>query len=646
MKKQIVMLAFAFSTALVLCGAVSAVDINVLPGQTINDAVDAANDGDNIFVYDQAGSPYTYTENVVVNKPNLNIAAKGSVTVTPSDNSKSVFEIASSGAGSSITGFTVTGITSNEYDSYGRPNSHVFIDSDNCKVNGNTIIGTLVPGGPDHEIIVTTGGIVVWGGTGNSITGNTLKDASILIFGATYNNVVGNTLNSAAADPGITVGPLDTNHNTVQDNTISGYSTGIRVTDSTDNQLIGNKIHNCVNGISLMSTSYASIVSNTIYDNSGCGILLNGVSHYNIRDNIISNCNIGALLEGSTVVFFCGNALSDNSQYGICLKGSSWNTIADNKISGSQTGILVDEVVDPFEHFFPSSNNEISSCNIFNNVHGILFGSVFSSPSGNKVSWNRIAYNMGWALVNYSGEIVDATYNWWGSNSNPSSKIHVSAGSVDYDPWLILKASAPSGIYSGGLALITASLNQASDGSISQIKAPNGIIALFSTDNGSIYPLGTTVHGVATSVLAFTNPWDTNVQVKIDDETVNLKLVNIPLLLELVKVKNLKKWKVHYLYFVKIIAPDGQITTKIFRGDLRGYKSRILNLGKLPRGSIIQISSFITNKNRFKRTISLVNSIIKPKWKWNFQWIYKKNVGASPGRFWRNLVIRSTQISI
>ncbi|MBI5679446.1 MAG: right-handed parallel beta-helix repeat-containing protein [Methanobacterium sp.] len=642
MKKQIVMLAFAFITALVLCGAVSAVDINVLPGQTINDAVDAATDGDNIFVYDQAGSPYTYTENVVVNKPNLNIAAKGSVTVTPSDNTKPVFEIASSGAGSSITGFTLTGITSNEYDSYGRPNSHVFIDSDNCKVKGNTVIGALVP---NDGVIVTTGGIDVWmGRTGNQITGNTLKDASIGICGATYNEVSGNTLTSAAANPGIAVGPLDTNYNTVKDNTISGYSTGIRVWDSTGNQIIGNKIHGEGTGISLMGNVHSLMADNIISDCSRYGILSND-EHMSYRGNTITNCNIGVYLDKTEAIFVTGNTLLNNALYGIYLRGASFSEIANNKISGSQIGILVDEYVDSFGNMFPSSDNHITDCNIFNNGDGIVFSSLFTNPSGNAVNSNRIAYNTAWALVNYSDETVDATYNWWGSNSNPSSKIY-GTGPVKYDPWLILKASAPNGIYSGGFALITASLNHASDGSIPQITAPTGIKALFSTDNGIIGSPRTTINGVATSVLLFTNPWDTNVQVKIDDETVNLKLANIPLLLDLVKVKNFKKWKVHYLYFVKIIAPDGQITTKIFRGDLRGYKSRILNLGKLPRGSIIQISSFITNKNRFKRTISLVNSIIKPKWKWNFQWIYERNVGASPGRFWRNLVIRSTQISI
>lgn len=65
--------------------------LDVGPGGTYNytsiqDAIDNEStiSGDTISVYDNGGTPYTYNENIVVNKANLTVQSTGQVTVSGS----------------------------------------------------------------------------------------------------------------------------------------------------------------------------------------------------------------------------------------------------------------------------------------------------------------------------------------------------------------------------------------------------------------------------------------------------------------------------------------------------------------------------------------------------------------------------------
>jgi len=89
-----------------------AATLNVGPGQTyntINAAITAANPQDTIIVHDNNGNPYTYTENVVVNK-NLTINSSGNVIINASGVGNAI-QINSGGTGSTIKGFNLTGAT-------------------------------------------------------------------------------------------------------------------------------------------------------------------------------------------------------------------------------------------------------------------------------------------------------------------------------------------------------------------------------------------------------------------------------------------------------------------------------------------------------------------------------------------------------
>ncbi len=157
-KQQVKILILTLVTALVFCGAVSATDYTVGPGQTyttIGSAVAAATDGDNIQVNPNSGGN-PYTEQVEINH-NLTLKANGTVTVAPTSPTNNVFNVrpsgSNSGSGTTIQGFTITGPTSGVGISLAQVN--------NCRILNNTIINC-------------TTGVNVYQSNNDEISGNTI----------------------------------------------------------------------------------------------------------------------------------------------------------------------------------------------------------------------------------------------------------------------------------------------------------------------------------------------------------------------------------------------------------------------------------------------------------------------------------------
>jgi PKD repeat protein len=87
---------------------------------------------------------------------------------------------------------------------------------------------------------------------------------------------------------------------------------------------------------------------------------------------------------------------------------------------------------------------------------------------------------------------VNAEYNWWGSNSNPSSQVY---GAVDYSNWLYMTEIVPTTIYNGSTTNVTVSFNNIWNGtdvvSIDPANGhiPDGTIVNFSSILGTFNPI-------------------------------------------------------------------------------------------------------------------------------------------------------------
>lgn len=107
-------------------------------------------------------------------------------------------------------------------------------------------------------------------------------------------------------------------------------------------------------------------------------------------------------------------------------------------------------------------------------------------------------------------KVVDATNNWWGSNSNPKNNPANIGGDIDHvlaDPWLILTISAsPGSVPFGSKALVTARITQNSNGqdTSSMGHIPDGTPITITTDIGNVGSKSVvkyTVNGIATATL-------------------------------------------------------------------------------------------------------------------------------------------------
>ena len=103
-----------------------------------------------------------------------------------------------------------------------------------------------------------------------------------------------------------------------------------------------------------------------------------------------------------------------------------------------------------------SGTLNVTSNTFTENTASGLGGAIYNTGgdvTSRIVKFNRIVGN---DEIYSVGGTLDATLNWWGSNSSPAEKIR---GSVHFDPWIILTVSAnPTTIDNGGTSILEADL--------------------------------------------------------------------------------------------------------------------------------------------------------------------------------------------
>lgn len=129
----------------------------------------------------------------------------------------------------------------------------------------------------------------------------------------------------------------------------------------------------------------------------------------------------------------------------------------------------------------------------------------------------------------YGSSSIDATDNWWGTNSTPSAKV---SASVTYNPWLVLGITAsPASIDMGTTSVIRANLTYRSTGTdrSSSGTVPNGIPVAFSSAGGTFAPVaGNITSGANATRFTPSVTGSARISAMVDSETVSFSLPVLP----------------------------------------------------------------------------------------------------------------------
>ncbi|MDP2837339.1 MAG: NosD domain-containing protein, partial [Methanobacteriaceae archaeon] len=490
----------------------------------------------------------TYNENIWVDKSlNIRAVSGGNVTVQALNSSLSCFYVISGGNNSSINGFNIKGSTFGGIFLY---------KVSNCNITGNTLINN------------GNNGIWLYYSNNNSISRNSISNnlEGIIIQYSNNNNISENNATNITEN-GIYI--YNSNNTLISRNNVKNSLTGILIDQSKNNTISkNNATANAFNGIVVGNSNNINILENSITDNIQNGIFLtklNGtlISGNSIRNNGINGTIYGGIIidySNNTIIF--GNNVTNNTENGILLTNSKYNIISGNNVTNNIKGIILqnainntlstNNVINSTEngiHLLYSSNSTISGNTIKNNLNiGICLdnsyctkitentivnnkGGIYLYFSPASVNFNRITGNTMGGLINAYSSFVNATNNWWGSNtptvsSSNASDICILGGNVLYNPWIILNVD--SVYFNNGNFNITADLTHNNQGTdLSSIgHVPDGIAVDLTTDYGTIGEHVNTLNGKAISQLNSTINGIANITVILDSQIVS-KTINL-----------------------------------------------------------------------------------------------------------------------
>jgi parallel beta-helix repeat protein len=438
MKKKIFLLLFcvliAFSVSVGMASAKTwhvdddFVEYPAADFSSIQDAIDAADLGDIVYVYNG-----TYYESLVINKQ-LELTGAGKETIIHGGWYDTCVKIMSPSV--SIAGFRI------EYS--GSDGAGIYVSSNNNIITNNTliengygielikdsntimnnvitnntkdvylkgdlnniisnIIRDITIESADYNKIANnyvTGGIDLESSDHNNIVNNTIK-ADINLEMSTYNNIVNNRIKMGITLDARLTKRQKSNHNTIANNTVKYIS----LKGSNHNKIINNIISQSnEDGISIKHGNYCRDVRHGLYLNWECdrvysefneisnniinssnrkGIYLGEKSNNTkiINNSINSNKGCGIYLHASNYCDITNNSINSNQKEGIYLYQSSNNNLTNNEMNSNKDGTYLTE---------ESGKNQITNNSIKDNEYGIYLS---SGSSHNKIYHNNFINN-------------------------------------------------------------------------------------------------------------------------------------------------------------------------------------------------------------------------------------------------------------
>jgi parallel beta-helix repeat protein len=282
---------------------------------------------------------------------------------------------------------------------------------------------------------------------------------------------------------------------TIQGFTIQGpdSAAGININEADNCKIINNTITNCRVGVNVYHSNNVQISGNTIHYTGteySYGIYSDASSNL-ISGNTVNITGIGSGDSRGIHTWGDSHKISEN-KITVTSSGTGWSygiSINSNNGNGHDIeiskNIIYTSAADPYHALAIEFNNAFSNQAFGNNILG---GRIANAGNDNHLNFNRI---VGDSTIYSSSETFDALYNWFGSNTDPSSRISAFEGStVNYSPWLMLKITAsPSTIYTGKTSKIIADVYTDSNGIDHSADASmffSGPEITFTTDLGNV----------------------------------------------------------------------------------------------------------------------------------------------------------------
>lgn len=389
----------------------------------IQDAINAAKDGDNIIVHDG-----TYSENIVVNK-NLTLMGNGMATTTIKGNGTGdVVRITCDGV--KMSGFTVTNSGQNLFDA----GIEIYY-SKNCKIEQCNSSNNYY-------------GIFIHVSDYNNIENNICKNNTY--YGISLNTAQSNFISnnicwglSKSVNDGIHVG--DYGSNTIVNNICSYNFNGINIINSNSNFVSNNNCNQNENGICLAGPS--NRVENNTFSKNFHGILLSHI--LNTISNNVCNFNEahGIYIKETSNNQITDNSLNFNELAGVYFIDSSSNNLLNNTCSKNNLG---------FELWISSNNNFVGNIVSYNSDKGFFINNYCND---NRIYRNNIILNSVQVLDNGNNSWHGYSYrgNYWSNyygldNGANGSKADDGIGDTeiphadhDYYPLMYIVGWAPDG---------------------------------------------------------------------------------------------------------------------------------------------------------------------------------------------------------
>ena len=376
----------------------------------VQDAIDAAEDGDTIRVYEG-----TYNENVIVDKTISLIGNGSEVTLIHAMNEHlDIMKLRANWV--NVTGFTMAGGRSGsagikvEFD-------YNMISENNCSDNNYGIYLES-----SHQCTIIS----------NSCSNNS---RGIYLVDSKNNTITNNTLNQNA-QMGIRF--YYSHNNLISNNTAnSNDHNGIFLESSNANIISNNVAHsNLFAGISLDSSTECTLQNNRCNSTrAGSGIFLSESNFCVLIGNICSNNSEGIGLGKSNNCTLNSNLCTNNGGNGISLSMVDDCIIMNNTCFNNNDGRGI---------FLSSSNRCVI---IFNLISGNEIGVYLRSSSQNNTArYNNIVSNTEFGIDARSndGYSILAISNWWNDISGPFHPSNNNEGKGDivtdyvmFDPWLM-----------------------------------------------------------------------------------------------------------------------------------------------------------------------------------------------------------------